>query len=184
MDSRLGIALLTGTGGSLIGLLGVFLAFWFTSRHDRRQDQARREREAGAVSEKARADALRVLLTALWSSPLDLRWLPLQGAKALAAFADATIYFAFVTWPVAGPVAQWSLKQMNRVNHARSRFAHWAWLPLYRRHLRRAYANEITNMAAALFAWGQGALEVRWFEERLDPTPKVSLDQACRRGEQ
>src|SRR5680860_1694650 len=90
MTHPLALALLTGTLGSVIGLVGLFAVFWLTTRHDRRMDAERRDREKEADAVEERAAALGRLLSAIWLQPRDLGWAPLiVNNRAILELHDA-----------------------------------------------------------------------------------------------
>ena len=162
--------LLQGLVASIVGLAGVFAAFWLATRHDRKQERERRVLEAAVATAERRSAAVRRIHAALAMQPRDVLWAPLMGNSAVLELFSAVVDFAHQLGGDHRAVALWLAEQNGRIVSCRLDYRNWCLVPVVRRRKAAAWTRELGAMAEALLRWSDGKLEDAWFEQRTTVT--------------
>lgn len=162
--------MLSGSIGSLVGVLGLFAVFWLTSRHERRLEADRRAHEQAQADERARTAVIDRVVHVVAAQSLDTRWAPFGQAQAVELFS--AVLGAASTINAAHPaVADWVLAQHGRVQAARRRYWRVVWIPFLRSRRAQVWGDELGRLGGQLVAWRGGALPDGWFEEQRHNAP-------------
>lgn len=163
--------LLSGSVASMLSLVGVFVVFWLTTRHDRLREQRQRELDAVAAADASRSAAIARIHRAVAMQPKDTTLAPIFGnAEALELLA-ACLAFSSELGKSHPEVAAWVMQQHSRVHRARQAYWWWAWIPGLRNGRARRWGSELAVLGAALLEWQLGQKEDQWFREHLESLP-------------
>jgi len=166
--------LLSGSAGSLLGVVGIFAVFWLTGRRDRALEADRRALEQVAVGVAARDATIARVVRAVSMQAKDVMWAPLARAQQLELFG-AVLEVTRAVGAAHPAVANWVLQQHNNISEQRRRYWRYMYLPYVRVARREAWAFELGALAGQLVAWQQGHIEDDWFGQRLTDTPSRQL---------
>ncbi|OIQ94657.1 hypothetical protein GALL_233150 [mine drainage metagenome] len=162
----------TGAVGSIVGLLGVYLAFRLTTR--REQVAARESRTAESVAQViVAANELQRRLTS---------WQFLWVHGALAEFALASQLFVAREIREHREVALWLLDQNTKLAASYNRSQVQRAIPLFLRNRAMAsMAHTMGIVVGTLVDWQAGTRPASWFASELQdeqPTPVGTHDTA------
>lgn len=166
--------LLSGSVASIVSLVGVFIVFWLTTRHDRARERRHRELEAAAAAEAIRSAAVTRVHRAIAMQPRDLTLAPIVGnAQALELLA-ACMAFASELGATHAEVAAWVMQQHGRIHRARQAYWWWSWVPVLRDRRGHRWAAELAALGQGLLEWQLRQKDDRWFRERLETVTSPS----------
>src|SRR5690606_29655921 len=107
--------LLSGSVASILGLVGVFVVFWLTTRHDRAREDRRLAMEKATAADAMRSAAVARIHRAIAMQPRDMTLAPIFGNAQALELRAACMAFANDLGVAHAEVAAWVMQQHGRV---------------------------------------------------------------------
>jgi hypothetical protein len=164
------LSLIQGGLGAFIGLVGLFVVFWLTLRHDAASE---RKRAAEATRDRRHArvgEAISEISAATSRLVLDLTTAPLFGVTAITSLTAAVMKFALEAGDEHSDVAAWALAQQQILTQAQGRYHRRYLLPWGEGRRLAAWNDPASELAAKLVLWHTGKLDDAWFERSRLPS--------------
>lgn len=157
--------LLSGTLGSVIGVLGAVAASLLVIRHERRMLRTSAEDARLQAQVRQRVESVARVQAAVSALAREMSLTPLTMGKGRMQVLDASLAF-FVNHVSDHPdVTEWVMHQQGELQSAFRRYQRCVFLPWRKQPALEATAALASELTTRLVAWKDGLETDDWFRE-------------------